>query len=670
MKIEHTKTAVAQRRSLAEEQRRSLAEEQWRSLAEKTLKGKSIEQALATPVPEGLVLQPLYTDGPDTGVSALIGSGGWDIRQVFSHPDITACNREIIADLEGGVTSVVIRVDEAGRLGYDADHPNVEGLAGRGGVMIATADDLDTVLAGVDLDIVPVVLDAGAGGVALAAMLGEVWKKRGAFAQGGFNLDPLRTVAESGWLPGGLDQALADMASVAQRTAREYKGVTSVGVDTSPLYAAGADEALDLGAMLATAVAYLRALTDAGMGIDEAARQIAVTLAIGSDQFLAMAKLRAARLLWARVLEASGAEERRMSLTATVSSRVISQRDPWVNLLRVTLAVFSAAVAGADSIIAVPFDSAVGLSTAQARRLARNSQIILAEEAHLARVSDPASGSYALESLTHQLAMRGWEEFQAIERDGGMAAVVLSGALRRRLEQAWGERQKDLSHRKTPVLGVSEFPNLAEAPIAVEQPDLASLRRGAVARLKRVRREASVTSLEDVFSHAGVASVGVLSSPRGAEPLAIPPIKPHRLAEDFEALRDDSDVALVLTGERPLVFLLALGPLAEHSARLAFARTLFEAGGIETVTASGGDADAAIRAFSASGAALVCLCGADSRYESEAEALAKAFKAAGARRVYGAGKPSAATPSIDDYVTAGGNAVALLHAAHHLLGVA
>lgn len=643
---------------------------QWRTLAEKTLKGKSVESTLVTALPEGITLQPLYTEAAETGAGSLIGAGAWDIRQVYRHPDITAANREIMDDLVGGVSSLVIRFDEAGRLGYDADHPDAADIAGHDGVMIATADDLDTVLAGVDLDIVPVVLDAGAGGVAAAALLGEVWKKRGAFAQGSFNIDPFKALAENGWLPGGLDQALTDVAAVAVRTARDFKGVTSVGVDTSAIYAAGADEALDLGAMLATAVAYLRALTQAGLSVDDASRQIAFTVAIGTDQFLTIAKLRAARLLWARVLEASGASERRMSLTATVSSRVISQRDPWVNLLRVTLGVFSAAVAGADSIIAPAFDSAIGLSSTQARRLARNSQIILAEESHLARVSDPASGSYAIEALTHQLAEQAWAEFQTIEQAGGIAEVLVSGALRARLEQAWGDRQKGLSHRKQPILGVSEFPNLAEAPVSIVQPDLASLRRGAVGRLKRVRREGVVTSLEDVFTQAGVSSLGVLAGGRGAEPLAIPRLVPHRLAEDYEALRDESDVALVLNGERPAVYLLALGPLAEHSARLGFARTLFEAGGIDTIVASGGDTEAAVRAFGNSGAAIACLCGADSRYETEAEAFAQALKAAGAKRVYLAGKPTAEYPSVDEYVTAGGNALTLLQAAHHLLGVA
>lgn len=636
----------------------------WRALVDKALKGKSFEAALTTPLPEGLILAPLYTEAEATGVAAVMGHGPWDIRQAFAHPDLRQCNQEILTDLENGVTSLLLRFDQAAWLGYDADAPEAADLAGRGGIMIATADDLDTVLAGVDLDIAAVALDAGAGSVAAAALLSEVWRKRGAMASGAFNIDPFRTLAVSGWLPGGLEEALADMAAVAVRTAAAFPGVTTVGVDTTALHAAGADEALDLGAALATGVAYLRALTTAGLSIDEAARQIAYTLAVDTDLYLSMAKLRAARLLWARVLEASGASHRRMTLTATVSARVLSQRDPWVNLLRVTLGAFAAATAGADGITAPAFDEALGLSTSFARRLARNTQILLAEEANLARVADPAAGSWAIESLTAQLAERAWAEFQGIERAGGMAAVLLSGALRERLAAAWGDRQRAVARRQEPVLGVSDFPNLGEEPVEVARPDLETLRRGAIARLKRVRRGEPVASLDEVFMTAGISTIGRLAAGRGGEPLALPRIVPHRLGEDFEALRDASDIAMVLEGQRPSVYLHTLGPLAEHSARLGFARAAFEAGGIAAITAG---------SFADSGAAIACLCGADARYAEEAATAATALKEAGARRVYLAGKPGSEKPSgyagVDEYLYSGCDLITLLRATHHLLGV-
>ncbi len=645
----------------------------WQALVERTLKGQPIEAALCTPLPEGFSLQPLYIHSTPTGAAALMGWGAWDRRQIFAHPDLTQGNREILADLDGGVTSLLIRFDAAARLGFDADHPDGHDLAGRDGVMVATADDLDTLLAGVDLDRVAVALDAGAGGVAAAALMGEVWKKRGAFAQGAFNLDPFKTLAQTGWLPGGLSQALSDMAAVALRTQRDFKGVTAVGVDTTPLYAAGADEALDLGAAMATGVAYLRAMIAVGLSLDEAARHMAFTLAVGSDQFIGMAKLRAARLLWARVLEACGASERRMTLVAQVAERGLTQRDPWVNLLRVTMGVFTAAVAGADSITAAPFDSAVGLATADGRRLARNTHSILAEEAHLAKVRDPAAGSHAIETLTHDLAARAWGEFQALEAAGGMAQALLSGHLRERLAGLWGDRQSEVAHRRTAILGVSEFPNVAEAPLSIPPSDWHSLRRGAVARLKKVKRDQRIESLDDVFAHAGVSSLGVLSQGRGGVATVVQPIKPHRLAEDFEALRDAADVALVLNGERPTVFLLAIGPLAEHAARLAYARGVFEAGGFEPVVAVAPDesaAEAAVWAFTNAGAAIACLCGADSRYDLMVESIAQALKGAGATRVYLAGKPSPTLPSVDEFLSHGCNTLLLLQAAHRYAGIA
>jgi len=525
-----------------------------------------------------------------------------------------------------------------------------------------------------------VALDAGAGAVAAAALMAEVWRKRGCTgeaAMGAFNIDPLGTLAAAGVHPQGIDKALKDMAAMAAWTARTHPNVTAVGVNTSATYNAGATDVLDLGAAMATGVAYLRAMVDAGMSIDDACRQIAFTIPVGTDQFLSIAKLRAARMLWARVTEACGASEgaRRMVLNVDVSDRVLTQRDPWVNMLRVTVGVFAAAVAGADSITAPAFETALGLPTGFGRRIARNTQIILAEESNLGRIVDPAGGSWYVETLTRQVAERAWAEFQAIERMGGMAEALTSGKLKEAVDAAWGERRKAIAKRRDALTGVNEFPNLGEKPVEVQTPDIPALQKGAIARLKTYARTADGATPEALVEAAKTATLGALTAALGGEATTAPRLAIHRLAEDWERLRDASDMLLVTEGKRPTVFLANMGRVAQHTARATYARNFFEAGGIEAIGNDGfQDAAAAAKAFADSGAKLAVLCGSDDQYEEQATAFLQALKAQGASRLYVAGRPGEKKADLDaagtdEYIYMGCDALDILARAHSHLGV-
>lgn len=669
----------------------------WREGVEQALKGADFDKKLVTRLYDGIALQPIYTKadfdaagdpsgfpgfpsyqrGATAGGTAAMG---WDIRQAFSHPDVKQANKDILTDLERGATSVLLRLDACGKAGLDPDHAFGPDLAGVDGLMIATADDLDSTLAGIMLDICPVALDAGAGAIAAAALMAEVWRKRGCTgeaAMGAFNIDPLGTLAATGQHPQGLDKALRDMAAMAAWTARTHPNVTAVGVNTSDVYNAGATDVLDLGAAMATGVAYLRAMVDAGMSVDDACRQIAFTLSVGTDQFLSIAKLRAARMLWARVAEASGASEdaRRMHLTVDVSDRVLTQRDPWVNLLRVTVGVFAGAVGGADSITAPAFESPLGLPTGFGRRIARNTQIILAEESHLGRIIDPAGGSWYVETLTRQVAERAWAEFQAIEAAGGMAEALTSGKLREMVDTAWAGRRKAIAKRKDALTGINEFPNLAEKPVEVQTPDIPALQKGAVARLRTYARTASGDTPEALAEAAKTATLGALTQALGGEPTTARRLPIHRLAEDWEALRDASDMMLVTEGKRPTVFLANMGRVAQHTARATYARNFFEAGGLEAISNNGfADAAEAAKAFTESGATIAVLCGSDDQYAEQAAAFVAALKAAGASRVYMAGRPGEQKAAFDaagtdEYIFVGCDALDILRHAHTHLGV-
>lgn len=581
--------------------------EQWQRLVEgvlrksgKDVEGEAAEDALSTALEDGLRTRPLYTarDGaPATGFPGFAPfvrggrpagntAGGWDVRQRHTAAD----NAAVLTDLENGVTSLWLTV-------------------GGGGIPVAS---LTGALDGVLLDLAPVVLDAGDETEAAARELLRLYPERGVApeaARGNLGGDPLGFEART-----GRATDFAPVAALARECAEGYPGLRALTVDALPYHEAGGSAAQELGLSLATGVAYLRELTAAGLSVEQACGQLEFRYAATADQFLTIAKFRAARRLWARVAEVSGAPAAGAQAQHAVTSPVMAtRRDPWVNMLRATVATLAAGVGGADAVTVLPFDHALGLPDAFARRIARNTSTILIEESHLARVVDPAGGSWYVERLTDELAHAGWEFFQEIERAGGQAAALHSGTVGERLAATWAVRSRKLATRREPVTGVSEFPHLAEKPV-VREPAPEPPSGG----LPRVRRD-----------------------------------------EAFEALRARSDAHLAATGSRPRVYLASLGPAAAHTARTTFAANLFQAGGIEPVTEG---------TFEESGAREACLCSSDTVYADQAASEAAELKAAGAAHVFLAGRPGP-YDGVDTYVFAGCDAVDVLTAALDRMGV-
>ncbi|MFI6854988.1 methylmalonyl-CoA mutase family protein [Streptomyces sp. NPDC050416] len=581
--------------------------EQWQRLVAgvlrksgKEVEGAEAEEALSTALEDGLRTRPLYTahdTAPEPGLPGFApfvrggraegnALGGWDVRQRHTVADGGA----VLADLENGVTSLWLAV-------------------GEGGIPVP---ELGRVLDGVFLDLAPVVLDAGSETGPAARELLRLYEERGVApeaARGNLGADPLGQEARS-----GQEGDFATAMEFARLCAEGYPGLRALTVDALPYHEAGGSAAQELGCSLATGVAYLRDLTEAGMSVGQACAQLEFRYAATADQFLTIAKLRAARRLWARVAEVCGAPRAGTQLQHVVTSPVMmTRRDPWVNMLRTTIATLAAGAGGADAVTVLPFDHALGLPDAFARRIARNTSTILIEESHLARVIDPAGGSWYVERLTDELAHAGWEFFRRIERLGGQAAALRSGDLARDLADTWQARRKKLATRREPVTGVSEFPHLAEKPVARQSaPEPPS------GGLPRVRRD-----------------------------------------EEFEALRARSDAHLAATGSRPRIFLAAIGPAAAHTARLTFASNLFQAGGIEPVTDG---------AFEDSGATEAVLCSSDALYEEKASEVAAELRSAGASHVFLAGRPGQYA-GVDAYVFAGCDAVAVLSATLDRMGV-
>lgn len=604
--------------------------EQWLRLVDGVLKGAPFEKKLVSTTHDGLTIAPLYPRAADARPLGRAG-GPWTVMARVDHPEPAAANAEALHELENGATGLTLCFAGAiGAHGYGLD---------------ASEATLARVLDGVILEGIELECDLGPQAREAGGRIAALARGRGVAPDAArirFGFDPLGTMAAAGTTPlPWRDAAPAFAAAIRDLAEAGFAGPFAVA-DGRVVHAAGGAEAQELAFALAVAVTYLRALEAAGYGPDVARRMLSFRLAADADQFLTVAKFRALRLLWARVEEACGLSPAPVHVAAETAWRMMTRRDPWVNMLRGTVAAFAAVLGGADSVTVLPFTAALGLPDRFARRIARNTQLILQDEAHIAKVADPAAGAGGVEDLTAQLCRAAWALFQEIEQAGGAAAALESGLIQDKVGAVRAARETAISTRRDPLTGTSEFPHLQEAPVSV----------------------------------LDAAPVRVAPLPAA---LRFPPLAPMRLAKPYEALRDASDRMLATTGARPRVFLANLGPLAGFTARAMFARNLFEAGGIEAVgndgfAAANGQTDLAelVAGFERSGAALVCLCGSDEVYAREAVAAAAALAGAGARHIHLAGRPGDLADAlrragVGSFIFAGCDVLATLRAAHALL---
>lgn len=655
-------------------------EADWQGLVEKMLKGKSPD-TLNSKTRDGVVIQALYreTDFPaSTDPNGLPGTAPfvrgtsarkdaylpWDIRQVVSHPDVKAAHDELMADLERGVSSVELRIDTTGERG----------------IAVQSVADLDTLLDGVMTDLAGVALTNsalegfGLEGAALLAAWCESKGKDPAAQKFAFNVDPIAELARSGSLPDTFEAALKETAAFVKDVAPVYTSSTFIRVDARPAHCAGGTEAQELAFAMASGVTYLRALLEAGLTLEAANASLLFTLAVGPEYALETAKLRAARRLWADVTKAFGAEAGLpMKLQAVTSRRMLTKRDPWVNLLRNTAACFAAGVGGADIVTVRPFTDAIGLADKLGRRTARNTQIMAQEESSLGKVADPAAGTWSIGKLSEDLAAKAWEIFQSIEAEGGIGASLQVGSFQAKVADARAMARKDIAKRKQPITGVSEFALIdEEVPKIIDReaflPNVASDTGAAPAS----------RAFADLAAAAGNgASVTKLLAAESDDHAQADPLFPVRWSEPFEILRDHADAMKAKTGKQPEVFLACLGPIAKHNARASFAANFFAAGGIaanmgnapyDSLETLGAD-------FKASGAVLCCICGSDDQYaEIGEEAAMELRNSKEDARIYLAGRPgelesTLKTAGVDDFIYVGADLIQKLEIAHSELGL-
>jgi methylmalonyl-CoA mutase len=597
----------------------------WRRLVDGVLKGTPFER-LVGKTSDGLKIEPIYRRaGNAAPIAGRTAALPWQVMQRIDHPDAAQANAQALHDLENGATG--LEFEFAG------------GPGGRGfGIADAAPETLARLFDGIFFDAgIAIALNPVIGRENAGENLADLVEARG-FDPGKvdirINYQALTTIAVRGAAPAPWREMEKPFAKVVGGLiGRGFKG-PFVLADGRPVHDAGGSEAQELAFTLAIAIAYLRMLEAGGIELDASRSAVTFRLAADADQFLTMAKFRALRLLWARIEQACGLAPKPIFIAAETAWRMLTQRDAYVNMLRATMATFSAGLGGADAITVLPHTLALGLPDPFARRVARNTQLVLLEESNLAKVSDPAAGSGGIETLTRQLCETAWPLFQEIEKAGGVFASLEQNLIQRKVAATRATRETDIARRKAVLTGASEFPNLHEAPVAVLD-----------------------------------ATPGVSEAHAGA-PIQFDALAPIRLAAPFERLRDKSDAILKATGARPKVFLASLGAAADFTARATFAKSFFETGGIEAVDTPGFTEPAALAgAFKSSGAALVCLCSSDKIYADHAVATAKALQTAGAKHIYLAGRPGEQEATlrgagVGDFIFAGGDALAMLQQAY------
>ncbi|WP_209008768.1 methylmalonyl-CoA mutase family protein [Pseudovibrio japonicus] len=603
----------------------------WEASALRALKGAALD-GLNTPIAGGLEIKPLYQGHTDSAPLQLRECARpWKIIQRSDHPAISQANAQMLEDLEGGADGVELVLPASPRVFA-------------GGLSVQRIEGMMKLLDGVKPDLIDFRLDCGYEGSATLALLVETCKRMGVDAdqltvQGVF--DPLAVFVNSGHVRNSFERlALRAQDLVGYARNNGIQG-TLLRADGRCYHDAGANSIQELGLTLASLLYHMRTLEAVNLPAEDLPKYVSASLSASADQFGTIVKARAMRHLWARLLDAAQLPAQPLHLHMETSWRMMTKRDPWVNMLRTTVAAFAAGIGGADSVAVLPFTSPLGLPNSFARRVARNTQLILSEESNLTQVSDPAAGSGLVEERTQELANAAWTYFQKIEQDGGILGALTSGAVYADVTAAKQEEDKLVATGRHPLTGTSAFPNLGELDVEVLKADTDEI--GEIATRIELPEPNSDGQLIEAVAKALVNGAGLVDIQASRQQVGsneCQKLPLTRLAAPFEILRDKADSFKEAQGALPQVFLATLGPVAQYTARSTFASNFYAAGGFAS---DGGklfeNIDELVSCFQISGAKVACICSSDKVYAEQALDVLKRLKTAGAERVTLAGRP-------------------------------
>jgi methylmalonyl-CoA mutase len=643
--------------------------EAWRQAAEKALKGRSFEEKLMTKTYEGIVLQPIYMpesieDLPHATVMlpgvAPYGRGAcalgytqktWEVAQELLVGTPQAFNHIVKHDLERGQTMINIVLDTLTCLGMDIDQaqPGKEK-----GLSLCTKDDVKKAFEGINLEQIPILIQSGLSAQSVLALFVAVMREEGQSVEnlrGCIGMDPLGIWVKEGALPYSLEGVYDAMSQMTLWASIHAPSLQTILVQGHPYHDGGGNAVHELAFSLATGTAYIRAMQEREVDIDLIAPRIRFSFSLGSNFFMEIAKLRAARILWANIVTAFGGSEASAKLTmhGRTSFWTKTVRDPYVNMLRTTAEAFAGVIGGVDSLHASPFDEVIGQGDEFSRRIARNTQLLLVEEAHLGKTIDPAGGSWYIEVLTDQMARKAWELFQHIEGKGGMVRALEEGFPQQLVVELACTRKRNIGQRKDRIVGINMYANAKEKTLprnTVNEEALYRERRNDLAMFRSVvdvsAHRRALDALRSVQGKEAIMEAAIKAAQVGATLgeitkavqerqtdvcQTITKIHIHRGAEPFEQLRDAADAYTERTGMRPQVFLANMGPIPRHKPRADFATGFFEVGGFDVLTNNGfTHSEEAARVAAASHASIVVICSSDDIYPEVVPELARTLR--------------------------------------------
>jgi len=649
------------------------SKEEWREAAEKLLKGAPFDKVMKRMTPEGILLEPIFwkdllddlpaaetLPGFDSYLRGTTASGysqqPWEIAQELPYGTPLEFNRAATSDLMRGQNALNVILDIATLKGLDPDSAKVGEVAACG-LSLACLEDIKAAFNNIVPEAISIHIRTGCSGMAVGALFLAWLKETGADpakVKGSLGMDPIAVKAAAGQVPADLGSLFEEQAVLAEYCTKHAPGIKAVGVSTLPYHQAGASAVEELGIALATGTAYLTELTSRGLGIDQAAKQLRFSFAIGGNFFMEIAKLRAARVLWAQVVAAFGGSKdaQKINMHARTGLYNKTQKDPYVNMLRTTTEALSGVIGGVDSLCVGNFDEIIRVPDEFSRRISRNTQVILQEECELTHVVDPAGGSWAIEWLTNEVSQKSWDFFQEIETKGGITDALASDFIGKKIAATNASNKKQLNHRRVSLIGTNVYPNIEEKPLDSRIHDYAELREirakeiaaartatdedtdakvmAALGKILDSTRENAVdTLIEAILDGATIGEITRTIRASATPTKAITALPSVRLAQGYETLRAASAKFAAKTGSAPKIFLTNLGPLRRHKLRADFTRSFFAAGGFEIISPAGFETpEDAVKALQESGAGITVVCGTDPDYEEKFADFASAIKAA------------------------------------------
>jgi len=643
----------------------------WKLQVEKDLKGESFDKKLITKTYEEINLQPLYTsndikDLPQInnfpGFNNFLRGGNvsgytsrsWEIAQEYDQSLPEDLNEDLRSDLKRGLNSINIVLDNPTQLGIDADQSKA-GEVGKDGLSISGVRKMQVLFKDIDLTNQPINISCGFSALPITLLFAAYANETRTSLmniKGSITSDPYEYLLTKGDLPISLNQIFDEMKLSAELMIKSNSPIKTIGVSGLSFNNAGANAVQELAFTLATAVEYLTEMISRGLKSDDAAKRIKFTFGIGSFYFMEVAKLRAARILWNKILEAYEVKEENRKIFIHGKTSQFNQTffDPFVNSLRTTTEAFSAIVGGVDSLQTNSYDESFNIPDDFSRRLARNTQIILKEESHLEQVIDPAGGSFFVEKLTDDIANSAWKLFQTIEENGGMLKAIQSGFVQNEIVKIADVKKKDFAKRKSILVGTNMYANPKEEMLEIKNKDLHAVYKKRVEYIQKYRvngdnkKHSSIleklqniadTKSYDLIDNAvdaflEGASLGEISKSIRASAekgISVTPLEKFRLSEMFEELRIASENYKKKTGSKPKVFLATMGPLKQFKGRADFSRTFFEVGGFEIIYPNGfATTDEAVKSAIESKAQVVVICSTDDTYPDLIPPIVKGIK--------------------------------------------